>query len=125
MEWYNLHLPHKRMEVLAVLPMRGGSKSIPKKSIYPILGKPLAAYAMREALQSKRINRFVAYTDDADMAQVALLYGFEVPVQRPPEVSGDQSTDVETFSRLLAQLKEKESYVPDIIVHLRATALRR
>lgn len=111
--------------ILAVLPMRGGSKGIPKKSIYPVLGRPLAAYAMREALRSERISRFVAYTDDADMAAVALEYGFEVPVERPAEVSGDKSTDVETFQRLLAQLQEKEGYRPDIVVHLRATALRR
>ncbi|MCC6934833.1 MAG: acylneuraminate cytidylyltransferase family protein [Candidatus Yanofskybacteria bacterium] len=119
------YFPIKIMEILAVLPMRGGSKGIPKKSIYPVLGRPLAAYAIREALRSKRVSRFVAYTDDADMAAVAREYGFEVPVERPSEVSSDTSTDVETFQRLLRQLKEAEGYEPDIVVHLRATALRR
>jgi CMP-N,N'-diacetyllegionaminic acid synthase len=107
------------MEVLAVLPMRGGSKSIPKKSIYPVLGRPLAAYAMREAKKAKLISRFIAFTDDDEMAAVSKRFGFEV---RTDPGASDRSTDVQTFKRLLEPLRDDEHYVPDLIVHLRAPA---
>jgi len=105
------------LQVLAVLPMRGGSKGIPRKSITPVLGRPLAAYAMREAKKSSLISRFIAFTDDDEMAAVATEYGFEV---RRDLGAHDRSTDVETFTRLLKPLIEEEGYHPDIIVHLRA-----
>ena len=57
--------------VLALIPARGGSKGIPGKNVMQIGGKPLIAYSILQARQSKRINRASVSTDDAQIAYVA------------------------------------------------------
>ena len=58
------------MEILAIIPARGGSKSIPKKNIYPLLGKPMIAYSIESAKAAKHITRTIVSTDDAEIASV-------------------------------------------------------
>lgn len=53
-------------EVLALIPARGGSKSVPRKNIIPLLGKPMIAWAIEHALAAKNITRVIVSTDDRD-----------------------------------------------------------
>jgi N-acylneuraminate cytidylyltransferase len=107
--------------VLALIPARGGSKGIPGKNIMPIAGKPLIAYSILQAQQSKRITRTIVTTDDAQIAYVAREWGAEVPFIRPPEYAQDLSPDIDVFRHALTWLRETENYVPDLVVHLRPT----
>lgn len=79
------------MNVLGIIPARGGSKGIPGKNIVPILGKPLLAYTAEAALASKRLTRVVLSTDDESIADVARAWGVEVPFMRPPELAKDDT----------------------------------
>ena len=110
------------VEVLAIIPARGGSKSIPGKNIYPILGKPLLAYTIESAKKSKLINRVIVSTDDPKIAEIAQKYGAEVPFTRPSKLAEDNTPDFPVFQHTLNWLEEKENYKPDIIVHLWATS---
>jgi N-acylneuraminate cytidylyltransferase len=110
------------MEVLAIIPARGGSKSIPKKSIYPILGKPLLAYSIQSALESDQISRAIVTTDDEEIAAVARKYDADVPFIRPKELAGDTVLDLPVFQHALKWLKENEDYTPDLVVHLWPTS---
>lgn len=110
------------MEILAIIPARGGSKSIPKKNIYPILGKPMIAYSIESALKSKYISRIVVTTDAEDIATIAKEYGAEVPFMRPKELAEDHTPDLPVFQHTLTWLKENEGYTPDIVVHLWPTS---
>lgn len=109
------------MEILGVIPIRGGSVGIPKKNIYPLLGKPLVSYTIKEARKSKLITRLIIYTGHPDMLKVAKRYKVEVPVMEPKETQNDLCI----FQHLLKELEQKENYLPDIVVHLRATAPMR
>lgn len=51
------------MNILAIIPARSGSKSIPNKNIRLIHGKPMSAYSIEHALDSKWINRVIVSTD--------------------------------------------------------------
>src|SRR5579872_2523082 len=110
------------MNVLAIIPARGGSKSVPKKNILPIHGKPLIAYAIETALASKKINRTIVFTDNEDIAAIAKKYGAELPVKEPDELATDHIHDLLLFQYVLKWLKENENYVPDLVVHLWPTA---
>lgn len=110
------------MEILAIIPARGGSKSIPKKNIYPILGKPLIGYTIKSAQKSKLINRVIVSTDDQQIADVAKKFGAEVPFIRPAELAEDLTPDLPVFQHAIKWLKENENYEPDYIVHLWATS---
>jgi CMP-N,N'-diacetyllegionaminic acid synthase len=110
------------MEVLAIIPARGGSKGLPNKNILPLLNHPLISYSIKAALDSKLINRVIVSTDSPSIAEIAIKYGAEVPFVRPDEFAQDLSTDFEVFSHALNWLDNNENYRPDIVVQLRPTS---
>jgi CMP-N-acetylneuraminic acid synthetase len=110
-----------QIKVLGVILARGGSKSIPKKSIALCAGQPLMHYTIQAAKNAKTINRLVITTDSQEMADFAKQNGVEVPFIRPENLAEDTTPDLPVFQHLLAELKEKENYAPDIIVQLRPT----
>ena len=110
------------MKILAIIPARGGSKGLKNKNILSLLGHPLIAYSIKSALDSEKINRVLVSTDSEEIAEVAKLYGAEVPFMRPVEYAQDMSTDMEVFIHALNWLKKNEDYIPDIIVQLRPTS---
>ena len=104
------------MEVLALIPARSGSKSIPDKNIGRVAGKPLLAYSIEHVLAAPSITRTIVSTDSE-----ARQYEAEVPFLRPAEFAQDLSTDLEVFTHALRWLAEHEGYRPDLCVHLRPT----
>jgi CMP-N,N'-diacetyllegionaminic acid synthase len=110
------------MEILAIIPARGGSKGLPRKNVLPLMGHPLIAYSVRAALDSKLITRVVVNTDAEYIALEAKKYGAEIPFMRPIELAGDLSTDFEVFKHMMQWLAENENYTPDLIVQLRPTS---
>lgn len=109
------------MKILAIIPARSGSKSIPHKNIRSLSGKPLLAYSIEHAIKSEMINRVIVSTDSEQYAEIARSFGAETPFLRPKEISQDNSNDREYFIHALAWLKENENYVPEICVQLRPT----
>jgi len=110
-----------KLEVLAVVPARGGSKSIPKKNIKPFAGHPLLAYSIAAGLQASFVDRVIVSTDDEETAEISREYSAEVPVMRPAELALDSTPDLPVFEHLLSWLEQEEAYVPDLIVQLRPT----
>lgn len=110
------------IEVLGIIPARGGSKSIPRKNILPLGGHPLIAYSIAAGLASETIDRLIVSTDDDEIAEVAKQHGAEVPFLRPAEFAQDNTPDLPVFQHALKWLKENEGYEPDIVVQLRPTS---
>ena len=94
------------MTVLALIPARGGSKSIPRKNIRPLAGKPLIAHTIVAACQSRGLARVVVSTDDADIAEVARQWGAEVPFLRPPELADDTTPGIDPVLHALELIPE-------------------
>lgn len=111
----------RRPEILALIPARGGSKSIPRKNLLPLAGKPLVAYSIEQALTSRHVTRVVVSTEDEEIAKVARAWGAEVPFMRPAELARDTSTDLDVFRHALTWLSEHERYDCSLVVHLRPT----
>ena len=107
--------------IIALIPARGGSKGIPGKNIMTVSGKPLIAYSILQAVESKYINRIIVSTDDEEIAKTAEEWGAEIPFVRPAEYAQDSSPDIDTFRHALTWLKDNEDYLPELIVHLRPT----
>ena len=113
-------------EVLALIPARGGSKSIPHKNIRDFAGHPLIAYSIAAGLAAETVTRVVVSTDDGEIAEVSRRYGAEIPFMRPTEHAQDQTPDLPVFQHALEWLAEHEGYRPEIVVQLRPTSpLRR
>ncbi len=81
-------------DIVAIIPARSVSKGVPDKNIKHIQGKPLLAYSIRAALESKLIDRVIVSTDFDYCAEIAKSFGAEVPFLRPKEISQDDSTDL-------------------------------
>jgi CMP-N,N'-diacetyllegionaminic acid synthase len=109
------------MEVLALIPARSGSKSVPHKNIRFMNGKPMLSYSIQHAKESKYINRVILSTDSLDYAEIGKEYGAEIPFIRPKEYATDSSLDIDVFFHCLNYLKTQENYTPDIVVQLRPT----
>ena len=110
------------MGALALIPARGGSKSIPRKNIRPLSGHPLIAYSIAAAKAAALIERIIVSTEDEEIAEVARAYGAETPFIRPTALAADDTEDLPVFQHALKWLKENEGIQTDIIVHLRPTA---
>jgi CMP-N-acetylneuraminic acid synthetase len=111
-----------RTEILAIIPARGGSKTIPKKNIRMLAGYPLIAYSIAAGQKSKQVTRLIISTDDTEIAEVAQSYGGEVPFLRPADLARDKTPDLPVFQHALTWLAEKENYLPDAVVQLRPTS---
>lgn len=72
---------------------RGGSKSIPRKNIRPLAGKPLLAWAIETARATPSIQRVIVSTDDPEIAAVARTHGAEVPFLRPAALARDDTPE--------------------------------
>ncbi len=110
----------KKPEVLALIPARGGSKSVPRKNLLEVAGKPLIAYSIQHALACTQVTRTIVSTDDDEITDVSRRFGAEVPFRRPAEFASDSATDFQVFRHALLFLQE-QGYTPDLIVHLRPT----
>jgi N-acylneuraminate cytidylyltransferase len=110
----------KKPEVLALIPARGGSKSVPRKNLLEVAGKPLIAYSIQHALSCAQVTRTIVSTDDDEIAAVARRFGAEVPFRRPADAATDTATDLMVFRHALLFLQE-QGYIPDLVIHLRPT----
>jgi CMP-N,N'-diacetyllegionaminic acid synthase len=91
------------MEVVGLVPARGGSKGIRNKNLAPLAGKPLLAYTVEASLESEEIARTVVSTDADDIASVAETLGADV-IRRPPELATDETPMRDVVAHALREL---------------------
>jgi CMP-N,N'-diacetyllegionaminic acid synthase len=108
------------MKVLAIIPARGGSKGVPRKNIRKFDGKPLLAYSIAAAKESKNISKFVVNTEDEEVAEIARNFNCDV-VMRNPEIAEDHSKITDTVLETLNYFERKNQYF-DAVVLLQPTA---
>lgn len=115
------------MRVLCVIPVRGGSKGIPRKNIKPIAGKPLVAWTIEQALAAQTalagehtVDVLVS-TDDAEIAEVARAHGAQVPFMRPIHLAED-TTATEPVVEHAIEFYTAAGQRPDAVMLLQATS---
>jgi CMP-N,N'-diacetyllegionaminic acid synthase len=92
--------------VIAVVPARGGSKSVPGKNVRPVGGKPLLAWSIEVARQVNEIDRIIVSTDDDHIATVGRAYGAEV-YPRPSHLATDEALVIDALKDLLNTLRSE------------------
>tara|TARA_Y100000310_G_scaffold273723_1_gene289382 strand:- start:6 stop:722 length:717 start_codon:yes stop_codon:yes gene_type:complete len=111
-----------KLNILGIIPARGGSKGLPGKNIKSLNGKPLIAYTIEAANHSEYINKLVLSTDDLEIAQVCSNQGVEIPFMRPAELATDTALAIDTYIYTFNRLKNEFDYQADIIVILQPTS---
>lgn len=97
--------------MICIIPARGGSKRIPGKNIRDFLGKPLIAYSIEAALNSKVFSEVIVSTDDEMIANVAREFGASVPFFRDASLSDDYATSTDVIKDVIRRVKSSFSDV--------------
>lgn len=92
--------------LIGLIPARGGSKGIKRKNIKEIFGKPLIAWTIRQAIESKSLDRVIVSTDDDEIANISVDFGAEVPFIRPKKIALDQSPGIDNVLNLIEEIPE-------------------
>ena len=107
--------------IIGMIPARGGSKRLPRKNIKIFLGKPLIAWTIEHAKNSKLLDRVVISTDDEEIAEIARIYGAEVPFLRPKDLATDSSPTIDAVIHMLDWFEDKGMHF-DIVALLEPTS---
>lgn len=97
-------------KVLAIIPARGGSKTLPRKNIRCLAGKPLIAWTIEEARKSQYIDCSIISSDDDEIIRVAREWGAEVPFIRPAELAEDDTPGIEPVLHALKSINGYYDY---------------
>lgn len=89
---------------------RGGSKSVPGKNVYPLLGRPLAFYPMMAAKQARKVDRVYVSTDSGEIKQVARDLRISI-IDRPPELAQDDSELVDAITHAMSVIGGEIRYL--------------
>ena len=108
--------------ILAVVPARGGSKSIPRKNLCKIDGISLVGRAGMLIKSLTWINAAVLSTDDEDISEEGRRFGLDTPFVRPAEISGDRATSVEMWKHAWIESEKFYNKKFDISILLEPTS---
>ena len=109
-------------EIIGLITARGGSKSIPRKNVKLLAGKPLIAWSIEAAQKAKRLTDYLLTSDALLITDIAKNYGAPVPFIRPPELATDTVRNIEVVAHALKFMETEKQIVYDIIVLLQPTS---
>ncbi len=107
---------------LAVIPVRGGSKGVPRKNIKMICGHPLVAWTIKAAQDSKLLDDFVVSTEDDEIADISQSYGAKV-LKRPPELARDETISRDVLAHALLATGAKHAVLLQATSPIRSSGL--
>ncbi len=105
------------MNIISIIPARGGSKGLPNKNKRQFLGHPLVAHSIMYSQASKIISNTYVTSDDQEILELSREYGASI-IERPSNISGDIATTESAIEHALSQIDPK----PDAIVLLQPTS---
>ncbi len=109
------------LKAIVIIPARSGSKSLPKKNILPLNGKPILCYSVSYGLNCDAVDKVVVSTDSKEFAQIAKDCGADVPFIRPAQLSEDNTRDFPVIRHAMDYF-ESVGEVYDVYILLRPTS---
>lgn len=108
--------------MIALIPARGGSKGLPRKNIKLLNGKPMLAYTIEAALNSKYITDVIISTDDQEIYDIALSCGAKDTFLRPRELAEDNSLAIDNYIYTIGRLEKEYNYNIESFIVLQPTS---
>ena len=99
---------------IAIITARGGSKRIPEKNTRIFIDKPIIAYSIKAAIDSRQFKVVMVSTDDLKIAEIANSYGAEVPFLRSAKTSDDYATTVDVIWEVVNKYIDKGEFFSNI-----------
>jgi len=110
------------VKILAIIPARGGSKSVPRKNIINVNGRPLISYTINAALMVECLTDVIVSTDDSEIAKISRELGAQVPFVRPEDLASDQAQMAPVIEHALCFMEKKQGFKYDAILMLQPTS---
>ncbi len=95
---------------LAIIPARGGSKRLPRKNILNLAGKPLIAWTIEAAMQSKYLDTVIVTSDDEEILTISTKLGTDT-VKRPDSLATDTAGTFDVIEHVVKNLKKYDYIV--------------
>jgi len=111
------------LTTIAIIPARGGSKSIPNKNIVKIAGKPLIQYTIDAARSSKLVDKVVVSSDSEEILNISEVLGAEC-VQRPGELAQDTTPTAPVIGHVISYFANQNQYFDQIVLLQPTSPLR-
>jgi CMP-N-acetylneuraminic acid synthetase/spore coat polysaccharide biosynthesis predicted glycosyltransferase SpsG len=109
------------MNILVIIPARGGSKGIPRKNVRLMNGEPLISYVINTVKNSKYKPDIVMTSDDEEIIRLAKSYEVEV-IERPSSLAGDDITLDPVVFHAVTSKEEKKSTTYDCVITMQPTS---
>lgn len=113
---------------LAIIPARGGSKSIKNKNFIDLNGKPLISYSIEESLKVKNmgyLDEVIVSTDSLKIKEISEMFGAKVPFLRPNEISNDNAKSIDLILHAIEFYKKKDKHFDAVILLQPTSPLRK
>ncbi|RGY59143.1 acylneuraminate cytidylyltransferase family protein [Fusobacterium ulcerans] len=94
-------------KILAIIPARSGSKGLKDKNIKMMNGKPLIAYTIEAAQNSKIFEDIIISTDSEKYAEIVKKYGGSVPYLRDKKLANDNAKSSDVILDILNRVEKK------------------
>lgn len=109
------------VNILAIIPARGGSKGIPRKNVLLLSGQPLISYAIQNAKSSRFQMDVAVSTDDQEITNVSNQFGAEV-IRRNKKLASDEVTLDPVIFDAVQQMEGKTGKTYDYVITLQPTS---
>ena len=109
------------VNILAIIPARGGSKGIPRKNVLLLSGQPLISYAIQNAKSSRFQMDVAVSTDDQEITNVSNQFGAEV-IRRNKKLASDEVTLDPVIFDAVQQMESKTGKAYDYVITLQPTS---
>jgi pseudaminic acid cytidylyltransferase len=96
------------MSSVAIIPARGGSKRIPRKNIRHFHGRPIIAYAIEAALDSKLFEEVMVSTEDKEISEIAIRHGATIPFRRCDQTADDYAGTVDVLLEVIREYEARD-----------------
>jgi CMP-N,N'-diacetyllegionaminic acid synthase len=107
--------------ILAIIPARGGSKTLPRKNIIDLAGKPLISWTITASIESKYITKTIVSSDDDEILDISRSFGAET-IKRSSELALDTSSSEVVIEHVLEEVAKDITMIFDLIVLLQPTS---
>lgn len=95
----------------AIIPVRAGSKGIPRKNLRLVGSDSLLERTIKFAKNAPRIDKIIVSTEDPEMYEIATRNGVQSPTPRPAHLASDSATTADVVENLLQECNIVEGYL--------------
>jgi len=108
-------MSHKKIQKVAIIQARYGSKRIKKKNLKNFNSKPMISWVLKKLVKENFFDKIVVSSDDKKILDIAKKYGANILIKRPTNLSGDKVATQPVIKHAIFELEKKYNYYADFI----------